>query len=299
MLTEENVPKDEDERMILNNYFLLQHAAKIAKEPLSIDEILNFHSIATYKTTENGVIPGEFRDRNDIYVKDSRDDVAHMPPCHTKIKDRLKLLCDFANTDHSGKEGSKFINPIIKAIILHFMIGYEHPFRDGNGRTARALFYWYMLKEQYNLFNYISISKLLKDDPKGYGLSYMYTERDQNDLTYFIDFQLDIILSAFNDLQQYLQIKTDEFSQIVKLLEDSQYSGQLNFIQKDLIKKSSKAPGRVFTAKEISSSYDVALNTARKNLDQLSGMKLLLKLKDGKTNLYIAPADLKNRLKLD
>src|SRR5699024_3663122 len=137
--------------------------------------------------------------------------------------------------------GGLFIPTVIKAIILHFMLGYEHPLRDGNGRTARALFYWWMLKHEYDLFKYVSISKLLKDDPKGYGLSFLYTEKDQNDLTYFIDFQLNIILQAFEDLQQYLKHKTQEFQQVVELLEGSRFS-TLNFIQKDLLKKGSKEP---------------------------------------------------------
>lgn len=108
---------------------------------------------------------------------------------------RLKKLCEFASSNHSGLDGNSFIVPVVKAIILHFMIGYEHPFRDGNGRTARAIFYWYMLKCEYNLFKYVSISKLLREKPKDYGMAFLYSERDQNDLTYFIYFQLEIILA--------------------------------------------------------------------------------------------------------
>lgn len=297
MLEDEREPADEDERMILNNYFLLKNAEKSSKEPLTIDLILNFHKIATNKTTENNVIPGEFREDNDIFVEDDKGEVAHNPPCYKVIPERLQKLCDFANEDHSGMNGGSFIPPVIKAIILHFMIGYEHPFRDGNGRTARALFYWFMLKNEYDLFRYISISKLLKDDPKGYGLSYMYTERDQNDLTYFIDFQLDIILDAFHELQAYLQSKTEEFNQVIELLENSEYSNILNFVQKDIIKKGTKEPGRIFTAKEISSSYEISENTARSYLNKLVEHKLLLPTKDGRTKLYFAPSDLMNRLK--
>jgi Fic family protein len=259
--------------------------------------ILDFHKIATNLTTENNVVPGEFRQDDDIYVEGTQGEIVHQPPCYKHIHTRLQKLCDFANTDHSGSDGGQFIAPVIKAIILHFMIGYEHPFRDGNGRTARALFYWFMLKNEYELFRYVSISKLLKNDPKGYGLSYLYTEKDQNDLTYFIDFQLDIILSAFDELQQYLQHKTEEFHQVLQLLENSKYNNSLNFVQKDIIKKGTKEPGRIFTAKEIASSYGVSENTARTHLTKLVDLKLLLETKDGRTKLYVAPSDLMKRLK--
>jgi hypothetical protein len=42
-----------------------------------------------------------------------------------------------------------FIHPVMRAITLHFWLAYDHPFCDGNGRTARALFYWSMLKQGY------------------------------------------------------------------------------------------------------------------------------------------------------
>lgn len=296
MLEEDRVPLDEDERMILNNYLLLKHAELTRDEPLTLDLILEFHRIATLGTTENNVIPGEFREGNDIYVSDTEDEIAYQPPSFEKIPARLGALCAFANRDHSGDNGCEFLHPVIKAIILHFMIGYEHPFRDGNGRTARALFYWYMLKCDYDLFRYVSISKLLKDDPKGYGLSYLYTEKDQNDLTYFIDYQVDIILAAFEELQNYLETRSNEFKQVVKLLETTRYNSILNFIQKDLVKKGAKEPGRIFTVKEVSSSYDVSENTARTHLNGLCEMKLFMDTKDGRKTLYLSPSDLIERL---
>ena len=123
------------------------------------------------------------------------------------------------------------------------MIGYEHPFRDGNGRTARALFYWYMLKSDYKLFKYVSISKLLKETPRKYGLSFLYCEKDENDLTYFIDFQLEIIKNAIQELENYLKNKTNEFNEIVRLLEKSKHK-DISLIQKEIIKKGTKEPGR-------------------------------------------------------
>lgn len=299
MLEEEREPHNEDERMVLNNYFLLKHAEKVTKEDLTVDLILNFHNIATQFTTENDVVPGELRQDNDIFVEDGRGEIAHQPPCFKQLQERLRTLCSFVNADHSGKGGEVFIPPVIKAIIIHFMIGYEHPFRDGNGRTARALFYWFMLKNNYEIFRYISISKLLKDDPKGYGLSFMYTEKDQNDLTYFIDFQLNIILSAFDELQIYLDTKTDEFQQVLQILDNSKFSNALNFVQKDILKKATKEPGRAFTVKEIASSYSIAENSSRTYLKELVSLKLLLLTKDSRTYVYISPADLMGRLSGD
>lgn len=85
---------------------------------------------------------------------------------------------------------------MVRACILHFMLAHEHPFRDGNGRTSRALFYWYMLKSGYDVFKYISISRLLHAAPVKYAASYQYTESDGMDLTYFLEYQAGVIKRA-------------------------------------------------------------------------------------------------------
>lgn len=295
MLEEDREPINEDERMILNNFLLLKQAERSSKDPLTVDLILEFHLIATQGTTGNNNIPGEFRNSDDIYVGDGDDGISYQPPSHELIKERLQALCDFANEDHSGRDGRAFIAPVVKAIILHFMIGYEHPFRDGNGRTARAIFYWFMLKHEYNLFKYVSISKLIKASAKKYGLSYLYSEKDANDLTYFIDFQLDIIIQSFDDLKKYLEEKSKEFNQVVRELENTKFSS-LCYAQKEIIKKATKSPGRVFTVKEIASDYDISGNTARKYLKELVTHRLLLPTNDGRLVYYVAPADLRQRL---
>jgi Fic family protein len=294
MLSHAKKPRTEDEQMILNNYLLMKEIKVVKDEELSIEMIRSFHKIATHNTSENGVIAGEFREDNNIFISSGRDgEVVHQPPCYTQIPYRLAQVCRFANEQHDGEHGSVFIDPVVKAIILHFMIGYEHPFSDGNGRTARAIFYWYMLKNGFDYFEYISISKFLKDAPKKYGMSYLYSEIDDNDLTYFIYYQVEVILRAVDELLRYLQAKSREFEEIAILLSGSKLGEKLNFVQKDIVKKALKTPGRIFTAKEILTDYDVSANSARKYLNELVKYRILISSKSGKTVVYIAHSDIK------
>ena len=297
ILVSERKPKTQDEQMIVNNYFLMKEIQGIKDEELSVNIILSLHQIATRGTHDNDNVAGELRKSNDIVIMDSDENILHQPPIFSKLPQRLRKLCDFANEKHTGEEGSTFIHPIVKAIILHFIIGYEHPFSDGNGRTARAIFYWFMLKNGFDYFEYISISKFLKEAPKKYSMSYLYSEIDDNDLTYFIYYQVDIILRAIDDLLGYLQKKSLEYEEITNILKDSSLNEQLNFVQKDIIKKAIKNPGRVFTGLEIAADYDIAPTTARKYLNELVSYKILASYKDGKTKAYIAPANLHEILK--
>jgi len=54
-------------------------------------------------------------------------------------------------------------------------------------------FYWSMLHHGYGLFDFLSISRILRKAPGKYARSFLYTETDENDLTYFILHQLDAI----------------------------------------------------------------------------------------------------------
>ncbi len=297
ILVSDKKPKTQDEQMIVNNYFLMKEIQRIKDADLSVDMILNLHKIATNETYDNGNIAGDLRASNDIVIMDMDDNLLHQPPLFSELPKRLQKLCNFANEKHTGENDSIFIHPVVKAIVLHFMIGYEHPFADGNGRTARALFYWFMLKNGFDYFEYISISKFLKEAPKKYSMSYLYSEIDDNDLTYFIYYQVDIILKAIDNLLAYLQKKSVEYEEITNLLKDSYLNEKLNFVQKDIVKKAIKNPGRVFNGLEISADYDIAPTTARKYLNELVKYKILANYKDGRTIAYIAPENLHDILK--
>ena len=296
MLSSGRKPKNEDEEMILNNYLLMQEIKLSKDEELTLDLILEYHKTATRGNRINGNIAGVFRDNDEIVITDGFEEIVHVPPPYKNIEERLQKVCSFANTEHLGEEGKIFIHPVIKAIILHFMIAYEHPFSDGNGRTARAIFYWFMLRSGYDFFEYISISKLLKDAPTKYGKSFLYTEIDDNDLTYFIFYQVEIIIRAIDELLRYLQKKSQEFEEVSELLNSSPIGRALNFIQKDIVKKAIKNPGRVFTSNEIVSDYDISENTARKYLNELVQHKILASYKGGRRVNYIAPSTIRETL---
>jgi Fic family protein len=216
------------------------------------------------------------------------------PPPYKEIQKRIDELCNFANSDTD----KTFTHPVIKAVIIHFLLSYIHPFTDGNGRTARALFYWFMLKKGYWLAEFISISRILKKAPAKYALSYLYTETDENDLTYFIDFQLETIKKSIDELNIYIKRKMKELESMEKLLRETGLSSKLNSRQVTFLKTAIKSPGDIYTIQEYSNMNNVVYQTARNDLLELSDtFDLLLKLKKGKTFVFVAPSDIENRLK--
>ncbi|ASK35875.1 cell filamentation protein Fic [Alcanivorax sp. N3-2A] len=297
MLVRERRPRNEDERMIFNSYQLMREARRARDEPLSLDLIFRFHELATASTDRVGVIPGEPRQGDDVVVVDRDGDVVHQPPDAERIPARLDALCGFANYNHDGRDGRTFIHPAAKAVILHFMLGYEHPFVDGNGRTARALFYWYMLKAGYWTFEYISISSLLKTAPIQYGQAYLFTETDDADLTYFIAYQLGVVRRAIDDFLEYVKVKHKEYLELLAWLADMGLGSQLNYRQGSLLRQALKKPGSSFTAKQLKNLFDVSENTARADLRRLEKLQVLAPYRVGKTVEYVARADAAERLR--
>ena len=171
--------------------------------------LFELHRMLTYKTVSREE-QGRFRkDQDHIVVSGqigSQEYITHLPPTEMFVKKEIGRLIDYAN----DQNGEKFIHPIIKAIFLHFWFGYLHPFTDGNGRLARALFYWYLLRKGYWTVMYLPISLVIKRAPVQYAMAYIYSEQDAHDATYFFDFHIRKIMQAMNDFNEYVSRKISE-----------------------------------------------------------------------------------------
>jgi Fic family protein len=291
-------PRNFSERMIINNYHLMKCAKASIHEPLTIELIQKFNMVATQDVSENNHIAGMIRE-GDIAVRGVIDgEIIHQAPDANEVRYLIQKLCEFTNEEH---EGAEFIHPIVKAIILHFMIGYIHPFADGNGRTARALFYWFMLKSGYDNFEFISISSLLKSSMNRYARAFVKSEVDEFDLTHFIDFNMGIIIRALEGFTTFMQKKIEEIERTRLDLHKSPYFRQFKHPHITIIKKALEDAGREFTVKEWQTEFNVTAAASRGYLDKLVDLNLLIKNKDkgSRQYKYFAPRNLKERLKID
>ncbi|MCK5580907.1 MAG: Fic family protein [Candidatus Omnitrophica bacterium] len=278
-------PKTHDEKMILNNYRAIRLITEDLKnEALSVDLIKKIHSVLANGLLEDPDEIGEFRhdDKEEDKVKVWDDDtILFIPPNYKEIEQRITDLCAFANDDQ------EFYHPVIKAIILHFMIGYIHPFVDGNGRTARGLFYWYLVRNGYRLFEYVSISEVIKKSIGQYKRAYLYTEKDGGDLTYFIYYHLGVILKCVETLEQYIQKKIIEHDTLKKRIRQQE---GISLRQIDLLNHAIRHKDAVYTIKGHLNSNKISWATARSDLLNLVKKDFLTQHKSGK-ELYFLVSD--------
>lgn len=295
MLREGRKPKDIGERMIFNNYRAMEIIRSMQSDPITPDRILELHRILTEDTLEDPMDAGRLRQADDVHVADNRDGtILHQPPAHTELANRMKRLCDFANADENT---TPFIHPVVRAILLHFMIGYDHPFADGNGRTARALFYWSMARSGYWLMEYVSISHFLRKAPSQYVKAYLHTESDDNDTTYFVIHQLETIRKAIAQFHEYLSRIYEQQRSFDRLLASSPtLRGKLNHRQIALLTHALKHPGETYTIHGHQQTHRVVTQTARTDLMLLADMGLLQKTTEGKRYLFMAPLNIHDRV---
>ena len=268
MLRKKITPKDKSQQMIANNYQTIQFVVQNQDTPLTVELLQHIHRLMTEKTLDNPDNAGRFRTNDDVVVENGiTHEVVHRPPSYTEIPSFVKDLCKFFNEE----KPKVFIHPIIRGIIIHFMIAYMHPFVDGNGRTARALFYWYMLKQKYWLTEYMSISRVIAKSKKSYEKSFRYTEADNNDIGYFVAYNLRVLDLSFKQLQGYLKRKQEEKKAANTFLQ----LGDINDRQAQIIKMFVDNPKEVITVKDIQSKFFISATTAKGDIMGLVNRGLL------------------------
>ncbi len=295
MLRENRAPKDISEQMIVNNYRTMRQIINWKDEQLSPELLLSLHKLMTEGTLSNPEREGKWRQASDnVRVEEEfSGEIIHLPPPAEKVPELIRDLCDFANNE----DETYYLHPVLKAIILHFWLAYVHPFTDGNGRTSRALFYWIMLKNNFWLFEYITISNEIrkKKNGKSYYYAFLHTERDDEDLNYFISDQLLTISVAITSFHEYIRNKKKEQDSLLTNLNSHL---NLNARQKQLLTSMLKDSDMVVTFESHANNFRVARQTARTDLLSLANLGYLIHSKQGKTNIFRAAPELKNRLSM-
>lgn len=289
MLRKQMKPANKSQQMIANNYATIQYLVEHKDEDFSMEQLLNIHHLIANRTLDNPANEGTLRKDNNILVMDNiNGEIVHTPPDADILEGLIKALCDFANK----RTDEPFIHPIIKGVIIHFMLAYFHPFADGNGRTARSLVYWYMLKNGYWLTEYLSISRVIYRSKTKYEKAYLYAEADGLDLSYFIMYNLTVMKQSYTDLKDYLHRKAQERQNL-------QITGNgINERQAQIIQMFRDKPGIIVTAKELTSRFAVSGKTLRTDLQHLAAIGLLEERPINKRTMgYAQAGDMEERLR--
>lgn len=270
-------PSNKSEYMIINNFKALDFILHNLSSPLDEEMILSIYRILTENALDEDCEVEKYR--NDlVFVCDvnSTQPIYTAPP-HTQVQSLMDALVEFIRTPDD-------LHPVIKSCIIHFYFVYIHPFFDGNGRTARAISYMYLLQKGYDFFKFFSISSVVREQKTKYYKAIKDTEDFESDLSYFINFYIEMILDSI------LRIM-DKFNQEYGYKLVLAYLNQAGIIlsprQRKAINTFMKADKNYTTIDEYSKRLKVTYETARSDLSQLSELGLFKKSKISRRFIYI------------
>jgi Fic family protein len=290
MIRTNRSPRDRSEQMILNNFLTMQRISRLKDQPMSKELILELHECVCRNAMDKPEALGRFRrEDEEVVVGDDYGEVFHRPPHASELEERITKMCGFAN----GATPEYFVHPALRAIILHFWMAYDHPFVDGNGRTARALFYWAMLHYGFWVCEFISISHIIRKAPAKYNRAFLYTETDENDLTHFIVYHVDVLRRALLALDEYIEEKTQHLEAVEKQMRGAVL---LNHRQRALISHALRHPHALYNTEGHKLSHGVSYQTARNDLMNLMESGLLRVMKSGRTWYFTPESDIEERL---
>lgn len=295
MLMEGRKPGTKSERMIVNNYKAMLAIEEAYKDgPLSLDLLLRLHEILTEGTLEDPKDAGRLRsgENDDVYVIDGQGTIYHKGPDPAFVKKELDRLIAYANEPLTNAK--QFTHPLVKAVILHFWIAYLHPFVDGNGRLARLLFYWSLLRDGYWGFTYLPISRVIKEAHAQYGMAYVYAEQDDEDFTYFLDYNVRKIEEALRDFRAYVTRKSKEHATLHHSLVDHH---NLNDRQVRVLQYLHSNPEEFISTASYEKINGIAGPTAAKDVKQLVELRFLDRKKSGRTVRYYSTSKIASLFK--
>ncbi len=288
MLAECRPPSTPSEQMIVNNYATISALEDWKTEPLTQELLFRIHRTLTRGTLAQGQQGRYRRPQEDIRVMSPTGETVYLPPPAEHLPHRLETLMAFANQPNA--ERVPFLHPVLKAILLHTLFAYEHPFCDGNGRTARALFYWSLLRDGYWLSPYISISHELSKDRKAYDRAYLDMESCHLDTTYCLLVNLRAFAAGIHHLHAHI-LRENERTAQTRL----RFGKQLNPRQLALLEHTLRHENHHYTISEHLRWHGITLNTARADLTDLVAKGYLLSRKVGRS-LYFTDTGLFRRL---
>ena len=179
----------------------------------SIKDLKKIHGVMTYLTVDES---GEFRKGNEG-VFDENGNCIHVCPPPEQVDELMKQLFKWMENNNG------IVHPLILSSVFHYEFVFIHPFKDGNGRTAR-LWQNVILSNWEEIFEYVPIESQIKKYQEEYYSSIANCDHN-GDSTEFIEFMLKMIDETLEDLMESTSVQASHISSYVNKLLDVMETG--------------------------------------------------------------------------
>lgn len=101
------------------------------------------------------------------------------------------------------------LHPLLRAAIFFHEFQGIHPFRDGNGRTGRALFTWFLHASGYSGIRYAPVDYAFNADRDPYYATLAEVERNGYEYTPWVEYLLGVMLRAYEDAIRTFKVRQE------------------------------------------------------------------------------------------
>ena len=180
--------------------------------PYSIKDLKKVHGVMTYLIVDES---GEYRKGNEGVFDGNK--CIHICPPPEKVRELMEQLFSWM------KKSKNNLHPLILSAVFHYEFVFIHPFKDGNGRTAR-LWHNILLSNWKEIFEYLPIESQLKKYQNGY-YNAIADCNLKGDSTIFIEFMLKMIDEVLDEAINTSRMPiTENTVNINKLLDVMEYN---------------------------------------------------------------------------
>lgn len=265
-------PKNKDEWMLINNLKALKWVKNNQQTALTKNVILQLHGLVTENTLEGDDVNFQGQFRNDkVFVG------PHEGINHAKVEQAINEMIQLTTNN------PRYFHPLLQGILIHYFMGYIHPFFDGNGRAARALFYFKSMQNHLSYVELLSVSAYLRVHGKQYENSFVKVKENEHDLTYFIDFCLDSIGSALKEVSRKVNY--------LLRMSDLKDRFELSQTQVGLMQRMALHKFRTIDIEEYAQQISKSREFARQELKGLLELNLVSEIKISKKLVYKVNAE--------
>lgn len=199
--------------------FIADTRNKITEENL---HILYKISVGDFMDDENKLLPSNYYRHDSVYIVGGK--VEHQGIAPDKLPAYMKSLIRFINTETD-------MNDLLKAAVIHFYLGYLHPYFDGNGRTARLVHMWYLVQRGFPSTMFVTFSSYINETRNKYYGAYTLIEQNA-DISNIIDVTPFLTYFVENIYNRLGKMKPE--SNVIELFRQVLSEGKITAKERDL-----------------------------------------------------------------
>jgi Fic family protein len=183
---------------------MMLDATQRYEKPLTEERLFSWHA-ALFPTGRSGmskITVGTWRNDKSgpmqvVSGAIGKERVHYEAPGAGRLRKEMKKFQDWFNKDHST-------DLVLKAGIAHLWFVTIHPFDDGNGRIARAIADMVLARSEKSAQRFYSMSAQIRQERKTYYEILEATQKDDLDITLWLEWFLDCLSRAFESAETTL-----------------------------------------------------------------------------------------------